>query len=75
MRKLRGILLVSPTGKVPLKMFARRLGDHCEDKGLLPEEQCGFQADRSPTDMMFVVRRLQEVGRKAEVLLFMCFIV
>ena len=43
-------------------------------KGLLPEEQCGFRPDRSTTDMMFVVRRLQEVGRKAGVSLHMCFV-
>ena len=30
--------------------------------------------DRSATDMMFVVRRLQEMRRKAGVPLFMCFI-
>ena len=28
----------------------------------------------STTDMMFLVRRLQKVGRKAVVSLFMCFI-
>ena len=30
--------------------------------------------DRSTTDMMFAVRRLQEIGRKAGVYLFMYFI-
>ena len=55
-------------------MVARRLGAYCEAKGLLPEEQCGFRPDRSTTDMMFVVRRLHEFGRKAGVSLFMCFI-
>ena len=55
-------------------MVARRLSAYCEAKGLLPEEQCGFPRDRSTTDMIFVVRRLQEVGRKAGVTLFMCFI-
>ena len=46
------------------------LSAYCEVKGLLPEAQCGFRPDRSTTDMMFVVRRLQEVGRKAGVSLF-----
>ena len=64
----RGISLVSDAGKVLLKVVARKLSAYCEAKGLLPEEQCGFQPDRSTTDMMFVVRRLQEVGRKAGVL-------
>ena len=69
----RGISLVSHADKVFLKVVARRLGAYCEAKGL-PEEQCGFRPDRSITDMMFVVRRLQEVGRKLGVSLHMCFI-
>ena len=70
----REISLVSHAGKVLLKMVARRLSAYCEAKGLLPEEQCGFRPDRSTTNMMFVVRRLQKIGRKAGVSLFMCFI-
>ena len=53
---------------------ARKLSAYCKAKRLLSEEQCGFRPDRSTTDMMFVVRRLQEIGRKAGVYLFMCFI-
>ena len=30
-------------------------------RNLLPEEQCGFLPNRSTTDMMFAVRRLQEL--------------
>ena len=71
----RGISLVSHAGKGLLRVVARRLSAYCEAKGLLPEEQCGFRPDRSTTDTMFVVRRLQEIGRKAGVSLFMCFIV
>ena len=41
---------------------------------MLPEEKCGYRPDRSTTDMMFVVRRLQEIGRKARVSLFIRFI-
>ena len=63
----RGISLVSHAGKVLLKVVARRLSAYCEAKGLLPEEQRGFRPNRSTTDMMFVVRRLQEIGRKAGV--------
>ena len=70
----RGISLVSHRGKVLLKVVARRLSAYCEAKGLLPEEQCGFRPDRSTTGMMFVVCRLQEIGRKAGVSHFMCFI-
>ena len=45
-----------------------------KQRGLLPEEQSGFRPDRSTTDMMLVVRRLQEIGRKVRVSLFVCFI-
>ena len=71
----RGISLVSHVGKVLLKVVTRRLSAYCEAKGLfIPEDQCEFRPDRPTTDMMFVVRRLQEVGRKAGVSIFMCFI-
>ena len=53
----RGISLVSHAGTVLLKVVARRLSAYCEAKGLLQEEQCGFQPNRSTTDTMFVVRR------------------
>ena len=60
--------------KVILKVVARKLNAYCEAKRLLPEEKCGFRPDRSTTDIMFVVRRLQEIGQKAGVSLFMRFI-
>ena len=72
-RNYSGISLVSHAGKVLLKVVARILSAYREAKGLLPEEDCGFRPDRSTTDMMFVVRRLQEIGRKAGVSFFMCF--
>ena len=65
---------MSHAGKVLLKVVAGILSTYCEAKGLLPKEQCGFRSDRSTTDMMFVVRRLQEIRRKAEMSLIMCFI-
>ena len=65
---------MSHAGKVYLKVVARRLNAYCEAKGLLPEEQCGFRPDRSTTDMMFVVRRVQEIGRKTGVSIFMSFV-
>ena len=68
------ISLVSHAGKVLLKVVARKLSAYCEAEGLLPEEQCGFRPNRSTTNMMLVVRRLQEIGRKAGVSHFMCFI-
>ena len=70
----RGISLVSHAGKVLLKIVANRLSDYCEAHGILPEEQCGFRPDRSTIDMLFVVRRLQELGRRRKIPLYMCFV-
>ena len=70
----RGISLVAHSGKVLLKMVASRLSNYCEAKGILPEEQCGFRPAHSTIDMLFVVRRLQELGRARKIPLYMCFI-
>ena len=70
----RGLSLVAHAGKVLLKIVANRLGDFCEEAGILPEEQCGFRPQRSTIDMMFVVRRLQELGRTSYTPLEICFI-
>ena len=61
-------------GKVLLKVVAGRLNDYCERENILPEEQCGFRPQRSTVDMMFVVRRLQELARKKDTPLYLCFI-
>ena len=71
----RGISLVAHAGKILLKVVATRLSYYyCESEGLLPEEQSGFRPNRSTADMMFVVRRLQEMGREGRIPLFLCFI-
>ena len=70
----RGLSLVAHAGKVLLKIVANRLGDFCEEAGILPAEQCGFRPQRSTTDMMVVVRRLQELGRTSNTSLEICFI-
>ena len=70
----RGLSLVVHAGKVLLKIVANRLGDFCEEAGILPEEQCDFRPQRSTTDLMFVVRRLQELGRTSNTYLEICFI-
>ena len=41
---------------------------------ILPEEQSGFRPNRSITDMMFVIGRLQELARKKRIPLNVCFI-
>ena len=70
----RGLSLVAHAGKVLLKIVANRLGDFCEEAGIFPEEQCGFRPQRSTADLMFVVRRLQELGRTSNTSLDICFI-
>ena len=67
------ISLVAHSGKVMLKMVASRLSNHSEAKRILPEEQCDFRPARSTVDMLFVVRRLQELGRARKIPLYMCF--
>ena len=63
----RGISLFSHAGKVLLKIVANRLSDYCEAHGILPDEQRGFRPERSTVDMLFVVRRLQEVARRRRI--------
>ena len=71
----RGISLAAHAGKILLKIIARRLSEYCERVGILPkEEQRGFRPNRSTTDMMFVIRQLQELARKKRIPLDVCFI-
>ncbi|CAB1118615.1 unnamed protein product [Ectocarpus sp. CCAP 1310/34] len=69
----RGISLLSHIGKVPIKIITNRLSAFCEANIILPEEQCGFRPGRSTVDMLFVVRRLQELGRRTKMPIYMCF--
>ena len=70
----RGISLVAHAGKILLEIIARHLSEYCERVGILPEEQSGFRPNRSTTDMMFVIRRLQHLARKKRIPLYVCFI-
>ena len=70
----RGISLVAHAGKTLLKIIARRLSEYCERVGILPEEQNGFRPNHSTTDMMFVIRRLQDLARKKRIPIYVCFI-
>ena len=42
--------------------------------GILPEERSDFRPNRSTTDMMFVIHRLQELARKKRTPRYTCFI-
>ena len=68
------ISICNDAGKVLLKIVANRLGDFCEGAEILPEEQYGFRLQCSTTDMIFVVRRLQELTRASQISLDILFI-
>ena len=69
----RGILLVAYARKILLKPCSspQRL---LRARGILPEEQSGFRPNRSTTDVMVVIRRLEELARKKRSLMYVCFI-
>ena len=69
-----GISLVAHAGKVLLSVIAGRPSEYCECENILREEQCGFGRQRSTADDIFVVRRLQELARKKDAPLYLCFI-
>ncbi|CAM9104499.1 unnamed protein product [Ectocarpus sp. 13 AM-2016] len=62
---------LSHAGNVYFKIVANRLSDFCEKHGILLEEQYGFRPGRSTVDMLFVVRRLQELVRRRSIPLYM----
>ena len=70
----RSISLIAHAGKILLKILARSLSEYCGRVGILPEEQSGFRPNCSTTDMMFVIRRLQELARTKRIPLYVCFI-
>ena len=70
----RGISLLSHAGKVLQKIVANRLSDYCKAHGILPDDQCGFRPERSTVDVLFVVRRLQELARRRRIPLYMSFV-
>ena len=69
----RGISLVAHAGRILLKIIASRLSEYCKCVGILPEEQSGLRPNCSPTDMIFVMRLLQELARKKRIPLYVFF--
>ena len=72
-KRWRGILLPSCAGKVFGKILNVRLYRHTEVHDLLPEAQAGFRAGRSTTDMVFVLRMVQEISRTKDHPLYVVF--
>ena len=58
-RNSRGLSLLDVAGKILAKVLLARLLTHVTDN-VIPESQCGFRADRSTLDMVFVCRQLLE---------------
>lgn len=69
-------MLVAHARKVSLKIVASRLSQYCEDRGKVSEQQRGFRPAKSTVDMnmLFVVRRLHQLGRERNISLYMCFV-
>ena len=71
----RGTFLVAHAGEVLLKVIAGRQSEYYYERGnILPEKQCGVRPQHSTVDMMFVVRRLQELAQNKDTLMYFCFI-
>ena len=73
-RQLQGYLAGSARRQdILLKIIAHSLSEYYERDGILPEQQNGFWPNQSTTDMMFVIRRLQELARNKRIPLYVCF--
>ena len=69
----RGITLLSIAGKVLSRLKLNRLIPTIAEENA-PESQCGFRANRGTTDMVFVLRQIQEKCREQNMGLFVAFI-
>ena len=69
----RGITLLSIAGKVLARILLNRLVPSIAEE-CLPESQCGFRANRGTTDMVFVLRQLQEKCREQNKGLYATFV-
>ncbi|GFO35998.1 endonuclease-reverse transcriptase [Plakobranchus ocellatus] len=69
----RGITLLSIAGKVFARVLLNRLIPTIAEENL-PESQCGFRSNRGTTDMVFVLRQLQEKCREQNKGLYATFV-
>ena len=69
----RGITLLSIAGKVLARLMLNRLIPTIAEENA-PESQCGFRANKGTTDMVFVLRQIQEKCREQNMGLFVAFI-
>ena len=68
-----GITLLSITGKILARILLNRLVPTIAEDNT-PESQCGFRRNRSTTDMVFVLRQLQEKCREHNKGLYVSFV-
>ena len=69
----RGLSLLDVAGKGFARILLARFNEHIASK-VLPESQCGFRADRSTSDMIFVCRQLLEKSREQQLPISIAFI-
>ncbi len=69
----RGITLLSVAGKILARVLLNRLVPAIAEAHL-PETQCGFRANRGTTDMVFVLRQIQEKCREQNKALYVTFV-
>ena len=69
----QGIALLSIAGKIFARVLLNRLVPMIAEDHL-PETQCGFRANRATTDMIFVLRQLQEKCREQNKGLYITFV-
>ena len=68
----RGVTLLSTAGKILARVLLDRLIPAIAEE-VLPESQCGFRANRGTTDMIFVLRQIQEKCREQNMALHAAF--
>ena len=68
----RGVTLLSTAGKILARVLLDRLIPAIAED-VLPESQCGFRANRGTTDMIFVLRQIQEKCREQNMALYAAF--
>ncbi|PFX32102.1 LINE-1 retrotransposable element ORF2 protein [Stylophora pistillata] len=69
----RGITLLSVAGKILARILLNRLVPTIAEENI-PESQCGFRANRGTTDIVFVLRQLQEKCREQNKGLYVTFV-
>ena len=69
----RGITLLSIAGKILARILLNRLTPTIAEAHL-PESQCSFRTQHGTSDMVFVLRQLQEKCREQNLSLFITFV-